>query len=388
MTTARVVLVTRRFWPQVGGAERNMANLAQSLAARNVRVTILTARWLSTWPAEITVRGVHVVRLPQPERRVLGTLFYMAALSRWLRRHAGQYDLVYVSMLKHDAAAALWAVGNRVPVVLRAEGAGQSGDCQWQRADRWGWLIRRRCRRAAAIVAPSEAIHRELLEAGYAPDRIHELPNGVALPLPRTPGARGAARQALAEAHPSLFVPPAAPLALYTGRLHPSKGLDRLLAAWKGVIARWPTARLWIAGEGPHQHALETQINSMGLHGRALLVGAFDCVDDLLAAADLFVLPSLEEGMSLALLEAMAAALPVVATDIPGNRKLVEDGREGLLVPLDGPEPLAEAMARLLADPDLGVRLGSTARHRVATEFSLWAMVDRHLTLFEQLISR
>lgn len=388
MTAARVVLVSRRFWPQVGGAERNMANLAQSLAARGVRVTILTARWLSSWPAEITVGGVPVVRLPSTEHQGLGTLRYMAALRRWLRQHAGQYDLVYVSMLRHDAAAALWAVDKRVPVVLRAEWSGQSGDCQWQRTERWGWLIRRLCRQAAALVAPSDDIHRELVEAGYPPHRIHDLPNGVALAPERSPGSRGLARQALADAHPSLFVPPAAPLALYTGGLHPSKGLDRLLIAWKGVIARWPTARLWIAGEGPQQHSLETQINAMGLHGRALLVGSFDNVDELLAAADLFVLPSLEEGMSLALLEAMAAGLPVVATKIPANRRLVEDGRHGLLVPPEDPVPLTEAISRLLADPDLGARLGAAARHRAGTDFSLDTMIDRHLALFEQLTSR
>jgi glycosyltransferase involved in cell wall biosynthesis len=365
-----------------------MANLARSLAARGAQVTILTARWVSTWPAEITVGGVHVVRLPQPEHRVLGTARYMLELGRWLRRHEGEYDLVYVSMLKHDAAATLWAVGKRVPVVVRAEGAGLSGDCHWQRTDRWGWLIRRACRRASALVAPSQTIFRELIDAGYPPDRIHELPNGVFVPPPRSPGERGIARAALAEAHPSLFVPPAAPLALYTGRLHPAKGLDCLLAAWKAVVARWPTARLWIAGEGPHQAALESQINAMGLHGRAVLVGAFDFVDDLLAASDVFVLPSFEEGMSLALLEAMAAGLPVVATDIAGNRRLVEDGREGLLVPPDNASALADALCRILADPDLGVGLAAAACRRVETDFSLTKMVDHHVALFEQVKRR
>ena len=385
MTAERVVLVTRRFWPLVGGAERNMVNLAQSLVARGAQVTILTARWVSGWPAEITLGGAHVVRLPQPERRVFGTARYMLELARWLRRHQGEYDLVYVSMLKHDAAAALWAVGKRVPVVVRAEGAGLSGDCQWQREDRWGWLIRRQCRRAAAFVAPSQTIFEELVEAGYPLDRIHEVPNGVLLPPPRSPGERGAARTALTEAHPSLFVPPAAPLALYTGRLHAAKGLDCLLAAWKTVLTRWPTARLWIAGEGPHQPTLAAQINAMGLHGRAVLVGTFDFVDDLLAAADLFVLPSFEEGMSLALLEAMAAGLPVVATDIAGNRRLVDDGREGLLVPPDNAPALSDALCRVLADRDLGARLGDAGRRRVGADFSLSTMVDRHVKLFEQI---
>ena len=123
MDPLRLVLVTRRFWPMVGGAERAVAELAAELANRAVPVTLLTARWQPSWPAEINYRGVPVVRLPNPRLRAWGTFRYMQALGRWLRRHRDEYDLVYVSMLKHDAYAALAAVGGDAPVVLRAEPA-------------------------------------------------------------------------------------------------------------------------------------------------------------------------------------------------------------------------------------------------------------------------
>lgn len=386
MSLPRLVLVTRRFWPLVGGAERVMAGLASELAARGFSVTLLTARWQRGWPAEFTFGSVPVVRLPNPPVRFWGTVRYVQALARWLRRNRPRYDLVYVSMLKHDAYAAVTAVGDRVPVVLRAEGAGRSGDCVWQLDALCGRRIKHRAMRAAAFVGPSRAIERELQAAGYARPRIHYLPNGVAIPPPRDRAARRDARAALASVQPMLNIPEAAPLAVYTGRLHPAKGLGELVEAWDAVRADWPAARLCVAGEGPLRDTLQDQINARNLGGHILLAGTFDSVDELLAAADLFVLPSHEEGMSLALLEAMAAGLPIVATDIPGNRELAADGQHALLVPPGDAEALADAMARLLGNGSLAAQLAAAARGRVAEEFSLATCVDRHVALFEDLV--
>jgi len=383
----RLVLVTRRFWPLLGGAERVMANLALEFQRRGCPTTILTARWDPLWPAALSYGGVPVVRLDQPESRGWGTWKYMRALARWLRQHRDAYDVVYVSMLKHDAFVALGAACKPAPVVLRAEGGGVSGDCQWQRTTRGGWLIGRRCRQAAAVIAPSRAIESELLAAGYCAARVHFLANGVPLPPPTAADARLVARRVLGEAQPALFMPSAAPLVVTTGRLHANKGLDDLIEAWPAVLVQHPEARLWIVGEGPHRSALEARMSRLGLYGRVALAGAFDAVDDFLTAADLFVLPSLEEGMSLALLEAMAAGLPVVATDIPGNRQLVADGRQGVLVPPGSPPRLAAALRRLLDQPALASELGAAARQRVAQEFTLSAAVERHLELFERLLS-
>lgn len=387
MSGPRVVLVTRRFWPLVGGAERVMANLGAELASRSLAITLLTARWQSDWPAEITYRQLPVVRLPNPPQRIWGTVRYMQALGRWLRAHRQRYDLVYVSMLKHDAYAALSAVGGQAPVVLRAEGPGPTGDCRWQDEARCGRRIKRRCLTAPAVVAPSRSVERELVEAGYCGSRVHLVPNGIPIPPERGPGAKLAARNDLGAVSPALRLPPGAPLAVYTGRLDEAKGLGDLLGAWQAIAATWPQARLWLAGEGPYHTALEQEIRARELTGQVVLAGVFDSVDELLAAADLFVLPSWEEGMSVALLEAMAAGLPVVATDIPGNRDLVTGGRTGLLVPARDPARLADAIARLLTEPALGAALGAAARGRAASRFSVARMAERHLELFDRLLA-
>jgi len=382
----RLVLVTRRFWPLVGGAERIMASLATELAARGHQVTLLTARWQPQWPVELTYRGVPVRRLANSPRRFWGTFQYMAGLGRWLRKRVSEFDLVYVSMLKHDAYAAIGAVGDRVPVVLRAEGAGESGDCRWQEQAQCGLRIRRCCQAADAVVAPSPAIEEELLAAGYARPRVHPLPNGVPLAPPRSPARRAEARATLMAASPNLHLMPEAPLAVYTGRLDPAKGLDTLVAAWQTIVARRPHARLWLAGEGPYRRALEEQIEARGLFTRVVLAGVFDAVDELLAAADVFILPSRQEGMSLALLEAMAAGVPAVASDIPGNRQLIAHGRHGLLVPVDNVESLVAAIEHVFAAPDRAAALANAARTLVQRDYSLARMADAHLELFKHLL--
>lgn len=389
MTLPRVVLVTRRFWPLVGGAEIMTARLAAGLHARGAETTILTARWQPDWPAEIEHHGVRVVRLANPQRRIWGTWCYMRALGRWLKKHRSAFDLAYVSMLKHDAYAAVTAGRRRrFPVVLRAEGAGLTGDCHWQLEANFGLQIKRRCQRADAFVAPSPAIERELVVAGYARSRIHYIPNGVAIPEPRDEASRAAARADLAEADASLAIGGQAPLVVYTGRLHAMKGLEYLVRAWPCVLARVPDARLWLVGDGPFRGELNELIGSLGLWGFVYLAGPFDDVAEFLQAADVFVLPSLEEGMSLAALEAMAGGLPVVATDIPANKAIIEDNVTGRLVPPRDSGRLAAAILGLLEDRPAGEALGLAARQQASERFSLDRTLDEHLELFEQVLAR
>lgn len=386
MRLPRVVLITRRFWPLVGGAEVMAARLATGLHSKGAATTILTARWQTDWPAEIEHHGVRVVRLPNPRARGWGTWRYMQSVGRWLRQYRSSFDLVYVSMLKHDAYAVVTAArGGRFPVVLRAEGAGLTGDCHWQLEANCGLRIKRRCQRAEALVAPSPAIERELIVAGYSRGRIHYLPNGVAIPEPRDAASRAAARADLAEADPSLAIGNDAPLAVYTGRLHVMKGLDHLIRAWSDVLKQVPNARLWLVGDGPHRDKLNELIGHLGLWGFVNLAGPFDDVEDFLRAADLFVLPSLEEGMSLSLLEAMAIGLPVVASDIPANEAIVADGISGRLTPPRDTRRLTEVIVELIQDRGLAERLGAAGRRHVSRSYSLDAMIERHLDLFERL---
>jgi glycosyltransferase involved in cell wall biosynthesis len=388
MSRLRIALVSRRYWPLVGGAEVAMANLAAEFRRLGHEPIVLTAQWEPHWPTDVVHREVPVVRLPQPQVRGWGTIRYMHALSRWLRRNKHQLDAVLVSMLKHDAYSAVATLhGTQVPVVLRAEGAGETGDCQWQRTARFGGRIQRTCQMADTLIAPSRAIEAELLAAGYSPARVQFVANGVEIPAQHDATARRAARSAVADANLALEMVADAPLVMFTGRLHQRKGLNDLVRTWQSVALRRPNARLWLIGEGPHREPLFDLIVDLGLHHQVFLPGAFDDATELLAAADVFVLPSYEEGMSLALLEAMAAGLPVVATDIPGNRLLVTHEEHGLLVPPGDSAALHAAIERLLDDAELAQRLAQNARTRVIAEFSLAKMASAHLDIINEAIA-
>jgi glycosyltransferase involved in cell wall biosynthesis len=385
VNSCRVLIVTRRFWPLVGGPENVLASLARELSARGWPTLVLTAHWQPKWPEEISLYGVPVIRLPAAAEGGWENLRSLRRLVGWLRNNRHRYDLVYVSQLKREAYAAMRAVGRQTPVVLRAERPGPGGDCQWQREVFCGSRVAAQCRRAAAVIAPSREIARELLAAGYSPSIVRHVPNGVAEVPPPSVGTRLAARALLAEANQELQLPDAAPLTVYLGRLEPNCGLERLVEAWQVILRHRPNARLWLIGQGSLRGALSRQIEILNLGGRVVLVGVFDQVDALLAAADVFVRPTSKAGSGVALLEAFAAGLPVVASQIPGHRAWIDDGQDGLLAAADAAS-WATAIGRLLAEPEFAARLGQSAR-RKAADYSLANMVATHLTLFQELRS-
>ena len=367
----KIALVTRRYPPLIGGAERVLSYLAPALAAEGAEVDVLTAR--SEGPAAVEEHAsgpFRVVRLATSRARFVGTWLYMRELSRWFARN--RVDLAYVSMLKHDAYVVVEQGRRRgFPVVLRPEGAGATGDIAWQQWGRLGSRIGRRCREADAVVAISPAVRGELVEAGYDPARIHDLPNGVPVPdVPWSP--RGDPR--------SLH-------AAFVGRLAPEKGLDSLVDTWPIVRERWSEARLTLIGEGPERAALEGRISRLGLGGSVELLGISADPSRVLRGCDLFVLPSREEGMSIALLEAMALGIPSVASAIPGNLALMTDGVHGRLAPPDDPPSLARAILEHRLDPR-APSMAEAARRRVVEHYSIATVARRHLELFARLVER
>jgi glycosyltransferase involved in cell wall biosynthesis len=403
----KLALVTRRYAPLIGGAERVLNYLAQALAAEGAEVTVVTSRMPGLGlaareevPVEATDRArgkgqvasgrLSVVRLKTSRLRFWGTWRYMHNLQRWFEQNP--VDLAYVSMLKHDAYVLVGA-GKRLGfrVVLRPEGAGATGDVAWQSWGNFGRTIGIRCRRADAFVAISKSIEDELREAwrtgtlrpsrsaemdhrtSEAP-RIVAIPNGV--PVPETAWQRRSEWQT-------------APRAVFVGRLAPEKGLDTVIDAWPLVRATYPEARLILIGEGPQRAGLEDRVKALGLTlgpGQAVeLPGASAEPTEALRDADLFVLPSREEGMSIALLEAMALGIPLVASAIAGNRRLVSDFEHGRLVPPDDPEGLARIIVDQWGNFDRAFQMSRAARSRVDQEFSIQSVARKHLELFQAL---
>ena len=179
---------------------------------------------------------------------------------------------------------------------------------------------------------------------------------------------------------------PKGPRVVFVGRLHPQKHLDTLLDAWP-VVAGKTDANLVLVGSGPDRDRLIEKARTLGVGHRVHFAGPADDPSDLLRAADVFALPSVAEGMSNSLLEAMATALPCLASTIGGNTDLIEHGRNGMLVPTDTPGAWPEALIRVLSDREFARGLGLAARSHVEANYALSVVVDRYEALYRRLLA-
>jgi glycosyltransferase involved in cell wall biosynthesis len=232
--------------------------------------------------------------------------------------------------------------------------------------------------RARRVIAVSEAVAASARAAGiFVPSAPHRRRASQMLVV--VPNGVDATRFAFAAQQRQRTRKPSpegsGPVALCVARLSPEKDVGGFLEAAALVAGRLATARFWIAGDGPLLPTLRHQVRQLGLEGRADLLGRRDDIPALLAAADLLCLPSREEGLGLAALEAMAAGLPVVATRVGGLAEVVEDGKTGLLVPPGDRAALANALRELLSDAPRSLAMGKAGRARVEAHYTQEAMI-------------
>jgi glycosyltransferase involved in cell wall biosynthesis len=171
------------------------------------------------------------------------------------------------------------------------------------------------------------------------------------------------------------------------GRLEPQKGIDVLLNAFATVAEQHAHSHLVIVGDGPDRAALQQQAEGLQLKQRVTFVGRRDDVPRLLAGSVALVLPSRWEGMPNVVLEAMAAAKPVIATQVEGTQELVRPGRTGWLVPVDDATALSQAMCELLGDAAAAIQLGRESQRIVSSEFTISAMVTAYDRLYRELVA-
>jgi glycosyltransferase involved in cell wall biosynthesis len=167
-----------------------------------------------------------------------------------------------------------------------------------------------------------------------------------------------------------------------TGRLAPHKGYRQLIRAMPSVLREFPGARVIFVGDGPLEAELKGLADQLGVSDQCRFLGFRTDIPELQAVFDIFVLPSLREGLSISLLEALAAGKPIVATNIKGNREVIDHGVNGLLVNPEDPAGLAEGIIRLIRDKELARGMGERAREKAKASFNEEAMVRRTLDLY------
>lgn len=212
------------------------------------------------------------------------------------------------------------------------------------------------------------------------PERITLVRNGLDLtPFEADPALRSKYRRELGLDGTFVWIA--------VGRLAEQKDYANMLQAFSGLSETRPEVRLLIVGKGPEQAHIERQIHSARLVDRVQLLGQRADVPALLNASDAYVMSSAWEGAPIVLLEAAASRLPIVTTDVGGNRELVDDGKSGLIVPPRNPVALQEAMMRIItASTDQRAEMGRAGRRRTETEFGLDRILDQWEEIYFDLL--
>ena len=237
-------------------------------------------------------------------------------------------------------------------------------------------------RLAACVIANSRATRQTLMQSApwLDPARVHAIHNGID-PVRYEPASTRDIRR-------ELGLPPGVPVAGFVGRLCPQKGIEFLLPAFRQVAARHRTARLLLVGEGELRNMVEDFARENGLQERIHLAGFRSDIPDVMRSIDVCVLPSLWEGFGIALIEAMAAGRPCVATRTSSIPEIVRDGETGILVPPRDADRLAAALLVLLDDPAGASLMGEAGRRVVQENFTLAGMIDRYEQLFRACAHR
>ncbi len=235
---------------------------------------------------------------------------------------------------------------------------------------------------ALVLLAPSQGryLHAEEGVGRFPWRRTREvvIPNGIVLPPTPTPGDRVAARARL-DVDPADFV------VGIVAVLRPQKAHGVLVRAIAQLAPAHPRLRLVVVGDGPEEERVHALVDELGIADRVLFTGLRSDVPELLPGFDVSCLSSVHEGAPLVVLEAMAAGVPVVATDCGALRDLVADGEDGFIVPVGDPRAIADRLAQLIADPDLRHAMGERARARAEREFSIEQTVQGYQRLFSGL---
>jgi glycosyltransferase involved in cell wall biosynthesis len=228
---------------------------------------------------------------------------------------------------------------------------------------------------ANILVAVSEDMVSLSIREGVHAQRLVLISNGVKL-------AQSDHQAALA-LRSELISSPSGYLILSVGRLTYQKGHSFLLRALPIILEKYPDTFLALAGTGPLRDELFAQANSLGIAGRVHFLGVRSDIPDLLAASDLFVLPSRWEGLPLVILEAMSARRAIIATRVEGVSGALQEGQCGVLIPIENSQALADSVQSLLADPARRQNLADSAYQRYLQEYTQEKMIARYLELLD-----
>ena len=376
----RVMLMTDEM--EVGGSQRQIVQLALGLKERGIECVVLYFIKPSFLVDRLHAAGIQTLRVDK-RRRVDPEFVWKLrqAIRQWAPDVLHCYS--FTAELWGAIATQLLPASERPTLITSVRGT-----YEWYSANQWRmkhWASQR----SQGIISNSrEGAEYAARQMGLPLSRFSIVHNGVEVPEPAADAVAALRKEYTAAAPNGQAAAPFETLLLFVGRLVEHKNLPRLLDAFARVAAERPHVRLLLVGGGPLHDTLAARIRELKLDDRALLLGERPDVAALMKAADLLVAPSLREGMSNVILEAMALGLPVLATRVGGTPEVIEDGRHGVLVDPIDTQALADAMLQLIDDPVRRQAIGQAGRQKVLEQYSPPAMVSAMLKEYSRVSQR
>ena len=363
----------------VGGLENGLVNLLNRMSRERYRHVVVSLTNVTEFRQRVTRGDVEFIELHKAPGHGIKLLPRLFGLFRRLRP-----AIVHTRNLAAlEASLPAWLSG--VPLRVHGEHGRDVGDLDG--TNRTYRAVRRAYRPFVShYVALSRDLERYLVDAvGVEPSQVTNIVNGVDIEAFTAPVA-------CVRAADCPFNDPALWICGTVGRMQPVKNQALLARAFVRALADTPSLRsrlrLVIVGDGPSEGEVRAILARAGVVDLAWLPGARTDVAGLLRTFDVFLLPSLAEGISNTILEAMATALPVIATDVGGNGELIDAGRTGLLVPSDDVAALAQALTHYANAPEAARLAGLAGRARTEQLYGLDAMVGQYEALYERLLAR
>ncbi len=342
---------------EVRGSTVQALTLAQGLPQRGFSATVLCRD-----ASQVALERREGVRFL--ERAALGWSLAMPIVRHFLAHELdSQPPAVVHAQHRCLLPLARWLSARwRCPVVLSVHDYLNQGESlAWDRAF------------PSAIVSVSESVRDELLSrVSLHPDSVHVIHGGVTVPAPGLPS--------------TVLDPRHAPVIGTAGPLEAAKGLKYFLSAAPVILREQPLAQFLIAGAGPEERNLRRLARDLGVNASVTFVPSLSDFSVSLDAMDIYVLPSLKQGLGTIMLEAMARAIPVIATSSGGVYSVVRDGVTGMLVPPSDSTSLAHRILDLLRDPLRARAIGEQARDMVLNEFQIGRMIDDTVALYERVL--
>ena len=376
--TPSVLMVIAQFPPSfVGGAEKMAETFAGEFRERGMLYRIVTRCFAANKRPVRDDLPVDVLSIP--ETPVLGSFLYLLKLSLYLIRHRHHYDVIYLGMPKYNAIvcsvfAAL--LGKKLVVKFESPTWERQGD-KVHRIRFFG-LFLFALRRADAVVVLNTQMFADLLGLGVAPNKVLIIPNAV--------DTLRFAPVVDKEAYKHLFNITEKKVIIFLGRLLRAKGVFVLLRSFAAIASDHPSVRLMFIGDGEEREALNREALALGI-GNRVTIRSTDNPAPMLACGDLYVLPSESEGVSCAMLEAMATGLCAIATPVGGNREVLTENKTGVFVPVGDVDRLGEILKTLLIHDNERRRLATAGREHVRSAYSLDKLTCRYADLFSSLLT-